>query len=310
MLELSSAVAKGIRRLSEFAALRNLLKTLDTDRYLANSDRFRERAEALDLLDAFDLDSKASLGEPEPGHVALYRRAQDLQTELEAANIRLYESIRNSIRSGDGRNALLRCVGEAPGETMGQSDAPPKGDSYDCLDELISGVFGFVAPEAPEIDLSSEMVAYQPTPARHVFEFIRRAKLAAKDVFIDLGSGLGHLPLLIATCTSACAIGIELEPAYVDCARQSAKELQLPNATFLGSDAREADLSSGTVFYLYTPFRGAILRTVLDRLRAEANTRAIRVCTFGPCTPTIAAESWLALDPTESGYVSVFRSLG
>jgi hypothetical protein len=69
-------------------------------------------------------------------------------------------------------------------------------------------------------------------------------------------------------------------------------------------------LSSGTVFYLYTPFRGVILRTVLDRLRAEANTRAIRVCTFGPCTPTIAAESWLALDPTESGYVSVFRSLG
>jgi hypothetical protein len=302
MLELTSAVAKGIRRLSEFAALRNLLKTLDADRYLANSDRFRERAAVLDRLDAFDLDSEAPNGD-----VALYRRAKELQTKLEAANSRLYESIRNSIRSGDGRNALLRCVGEAPGETMGQS---PNGDSYDCLDELISGVFGFAAPEAPEIELSSEMVAYQPTPARHVFEFIRRAKLAAEDVFIDLGSGLGHLPLLIATCTSACAIGIELEPAYVDCARQSAKELQLPNATFLGSDAREADLSSGTVFYLYTPFRGAILRTVLDRLRAEANTRTIRVCTFGPCTPTIAAESWLALDPTESDYVSVFRSLG
>ncbi|HEY4907344.1 MAG TPA: class I SAM-dependent methyltransferase [Candidatus Acidoferrum sp.] len=191
---------------------------------------------------------------------------------------------------------------------MKQTNAPEDGDSYDCLDELLSGVFRFVVPDKPKIDLPSEMVAYQPTPARHIFEMIRRAKFTPKDVFVDLGSGLGHVPLLIAICTSARAIGIDLEPAYVECARHSAEELRLHSATFLTHDARDADLSSGTVFYLYTPFRGAILRTVLDRLRAEADTRAIRVCSFGPCTTIVMAEAWLTLDPNDSGRISVFRS--
>jgi hypothetical protein len=310
MLELSSRVAKGIRRLSGFAALQKLLKTLDADRYLADSDRFRKRVVALERLDAFDLDAEASGGDVSPEHVALYRQARELRTELEAANARLYERVREAIRHGAGCNALLRYAAEPVDETADGTNTPKNGDSYDCLDELVSGVFRCAIPDEPKIDLSSEMVAYQPTPARHVFELIRRAKLTAEDVFIDLGSGLGHVPLLIATCTNARAVGIDLEPAYVESARHSAEELRLNNAKFLAMDARDADLSSGTVFYLYTPFRGAILRTVLDRLRHAAANRAIRVCTFGPCTPVVAAESWLALDPAESGGVSVFRSRG
>ncbi|HEV1287784.1 MAG TPA: hypothetical protein VNU44_20840, partial [Bryobacteraceae bacterium] len=86
---------------------------------------------------------------------------------------------------------------------------------------------------------------------------------------------------------------IELEPAYIDCARQSAQGLNLNNVMFIEHDARTADLSAGTVFYLYTPFSGTILRSVLDSLRREAAKREIRICTFGPCTPTIAEEQWL-----------------
>jgi Methyltransferase domain len=309
MLELRSAVAKGIRRLSEFAALQNLLKTLDADRYLADSDRFRERVAALDQLDAFDLDSEVSSGDAAPDNAALYQRARKLRAQLEAANSRLYERIRDSIRRGAGHDALLRCVSETTGEATKQTTASKDADSYDCLDELVSGVFQFAVPDAPKVDLTSEMVAYQPTPARHIFEMIGLAKLTAEDVFIDLGSGLGHVPLLIAICTKARAVGIELEPAYIECATQCARDLNLANAVFLAQDARDADWSSGSVFYLYTPFRGAILRAVLDRLRTEAGTRVIRVCTFGPCTPIVAAESWLAVDPRESGHVSVFRSL-
>ena len=273
-----------------------------------DSDRFGERAEVLDRLDAFHLDSEALRGDAGPEHIALYRRARKLRAELEDANLRLYESIRDAIRRCIGRDALFRRAGDAADETIKQANASGDGDSYDSLDELVSGVFRFAVPEAPKIILSSEMVAYQPTPARHVLELIRRTKLTDDDVFIDLGSGLGLVPLVAATCTKARAVGIELEPSYVECATQCARDLNLANATFLAMDARDADLSSGTVFYLYTPFRGAILRAVLDRLRVEACARAIRVCTFGPCTPIVAAESWLELDPIESGHVSVFRS--
>jgi histone methylation protein DOT1 len=299
-------MAKGIRRLNGFAPLQNLVKALDADRYLMESDRFRERTVALDLLDAFDLDSEATGGDAEPEHAALYRRARELQVELEEANFRLFESIRDAIRGGRGRKALLRWAAEASDETSERAN--PSAESYDYLDELVSGVFRFAAPDEPKIDLSSEMVAYQPTPSRYLFALIRRTKITAEDVFIDLGSGLGHVPLLVATCTKARAVGSELEPSYVECATQSARDLNLANATFLATDARDADLSGGTIFYLYTPFRGAILRAVLDRLRAEAKTRAIRVCTFGTCTPIVAAEPWLALDSAESGLISVFRS--
>jgi trans-aconitate methyltransferase len=154
------------------------------------------------------------------------------------------------------------------------------------------------------------MVPYQPTPARHIFDFVHRTALTERDCLIDLGSGLGHVTLMASICTRARCIGIELEPSYVDCARKSAHSLNLNNATFIQSDARAADLSGGTVFYLYTPFSGAILRDVLNSLQHQAATREIQVCTFGPCTPVVAEERWLTVvGPLESGRVAIFRSL-
>jgi hypothetical protein len=80
--------------------------------------------------------------------------------------------------------------------------------------------------------------------------------------------------------------------------------------TFAQQDARTADLAAGTVFYLYTPFLGTILRAVLDALRREAASRPIRICTFGPCTPIIAREPWL-LETTGTlaeDRIAVFRT--
>jgi len=301
-------MAKGTRSLNDTAALQSLVDALEADRYITDSDRFRERSKALDRLEACELHLGPSRGDAGSDQAALYRRARELRAELEGANSRLYERIRDSVRGGAGRNALLRSAAEAADETTEQMNVREHGESYDCLDELVSGVFRFSVPDELKTDLSAEMVAYQPTPARHIFEMLRRTKLATEDVFIDLGSGLGHIPLLVATCTDARAVGIELEPAYVECARESAADLHLSNATFLAQDVREADLSEGTVFFLYTPFRGAILRATLDHLRSEATTREIRVCTFGPCTAVVAAEPWLALDSAESGHISIFRS--
>ncbi|HEY2821896.1 MAG TPA: methyltransferase domain-containing protein [Candidatus Acidoferrum sp.] len=292
------------------SGLQQLLDELDADRSLADLDRFRERVEALDRLDAYDFASRLSSGDSEVAEAVLYRRALVLRTKLEAANSQFYETIRDAIRRGEGRDALLWCASQ-PERERPRRDATrhsDSGDSYDYLDELVGSVFRFAVPDAPKIDLSPEMVAYQPTPARHIFDLIRRTQLTAEDVLIDLGSGLGHVPLLIASCTQASTVGIELEPSYVESARQSAKELNLTNTTFLAQDAREADLSRGTIFYLYTPFHGAILRAVLDRLRLTAKTREIRICTFGPCTPIVDAESWLIFDSAERGHISIFRS--
>ena len=46
------------------------------------------------------------------------------------------------------------------------------------------------------------------------------------------------------------------------------ERLKLERVTFIQQDARAADFSGGTVFYLYTPFTGSILRSVLDNPEA------------------------------------------
>ena len=170
------------------------------------------------------------------------------------------------------------------------------GDGYDHLDDLIAGLLRLCEPGPEQRAQHPERVFYQPTPARHALELIRRGELRETDVVVDLGAGLGHVVLLVALLTSATAVGIEIEPAFVDSARRSARALQLERAHFRLGDARAADFSRGTLFYLYTPFRGATLQAVLARLRGEARRRPIRLASFGPCTPALAAEPWLTAD--------------
>ena len=167
----------------------------------------------------------------------------------------------------------------------------------------------FDEPVGEPVSSGPEIVFYQPTPARHIFALITGASISASDVLIDLGSGLGHVPMLVSACTGARSIGVELEPSFVACARQCADRLNLSKVSFHEEDARRADLSSGTVFYLYTPFTGSILQAVMNSLRKRAEVRPIKICTFGPCTPTIAEEPWLeATISPEADQVAVFLS--
>jgi Histone methylation protein DOT1 len=221
----------------------------------------------------------------------LYAEAQAIAAKLEAANLTLYNTIRREIQSGARPKILLQSILQQP--DPGEAPGPANGFGYDYLDELLAGVFQFTEPTANLIHSDPEMVPYQPTPARHIFDLLRLTALTPSDVLVDLGSGLGHVSLLVSICTSARSIGIELEQSYIERARQSAHLLNLDRVLFLHQDARSADLSTGTVFYLHTPFTGSILRHVFNLLRREAATRPIRICTFGPGTPLIAQEPWL-----------------
>ncbi len=157
----------------------------------------------------------------------------------------------------------------------------------------MGGILQLQAPESPPSPPEPDMVYYQPTPARHIIELISTCAFSESDVLVDLGSGLGHVPLLVSILTGIETIGIELNPSYLASARSCAQSLRLHRTTFVHSDARTADLTRGTVFYLYTPFTGAMLQAVVARLREEAFRRPIRIATLGPCTPELARASWL-----------------
>lgn len=259
----------------------------EVDPVLRVPERFRARNDVLDQLETAglaidapgtDIDAVARAG--------WHRRIERLRDEFDAIDSQLCSAIREDIRRGQGaRLKRLAIADHAPDGDDGQA--------YDPLDGLVGGVLQLEAPVQPAVPPSSDMVFYQPTPARHVFRMIAEAGFGPEDVLLDLGSGLGHVPLLASIVGGCRAIGIEWDPAYVHCARRCAQTLGLARVEFVQGDVRDADLSAGSVFYLYTPFRDAMLRRVLDRLKAEAAGRAIRLVALGPCVAELRRESWL-----------------
>lgn len=275
----------------------------ESDDSLLEANQLRLRLEILDRLDAYFPDTYLHRTGSGSTTSELHRRAGAIRARLEAANSELYQSIRLEIERGICPGAFVRILQQS------NSDNPARGNSYDYLDELIAGVLQLDEPTQAPVHTGPEIVPYQPTPARHIFALIALAAISERDVLLDLGSGLGHLPLLVSACTGARCIGVELEPSYVASARQCAQRLNLSRVSFEEGDARDADLSLGTVFYLYTPFTGSILQAVMNSLRKQAVVRRIKICTFGPCTYAVAQEPWLeATRSPETDRITVFLS--
>jgi len=252
---------------------------------------FMLRAEAMDRLDLY------LVGAPQGGP---RDRAERLIEAMEAVDRDLFAHLRERIRAGEGKQALSPWIG---------GEASP-GQHYDALDALLAGVLAIDEPQGTPAP-RAEMVLYQPTPARHIVDGIRRASISEGDVVLDLGSGLGHMPMLAHMLTGAQTRGVEYEAAYVDSAKRAAKALALDGVTFTAGDARNAELSGVDVFYLFTPFLGSVLRDVLLRIEAEAASRPLRMVVLGPCARTFARMPWLRSDdpdPSATDRIVLFRS--
>lgn len=283
--------------------LTRLALELEGETSLDKPSHLRRRLEILERLEAYLFPLSMAPLELSCTEATILDRLTAIQTELETINSEVYAAIRRGIRRGYGRKSLLRWL-----PNLCTPLALDHG-GYDYLDDVVAGVLQFEEPETITVQPTAEMVFYQPTPARHIFDLVERTALTEKDVLVDIGSGLGHVPMLTSIWTNACSVGVELQPSYVACARHVMESLNLKRIRFIEQDARAADFGTGTVFYFYTPFTGTLLRTTLDSLRRQATTRAIRICTFGPCTTVIAAENWLdPVSETEPDRVSIFRS--
>jgi hypothetical protein len=276
--------------------LERQLSEWESDEALLQPAQFARRMEILDQLDTLLPD--AGFGNCGPS--TLLTRARALVASLDSANAELYDAIREQIKNGICPAEFLPFLHNA-------SSNAPSGLAYDYADDLISGIFQFETPANEPCALGPESVFYQPTPARHIFHLIAAAVITPADILVDLGSGLGHVPLLASICSGAFAMGIELEPTWVAIAKNCARSLNLRNVTFFAQDARDADLSAGTVFYLYTPFTGPTLASVIESLRKQAWQRPIRICTFGPCAFAFSEQRWLKpTSPPATDQVTIF----
>ena len=258
---------------------------------------FNLRAEAIDFIDFHIIDRIDGLLQKEDlkEQLDLLRiRATKLKSWLEQINTDLFQQLRNKIRTANCKELYFKTLIE---EYLGTYDSyvgqtPRIG--YDNLDIFINGLL-FDKPIPPATRATEkEMVLYQKTPARIIFEMVETAKIKQDDVFFDLGSGIGQAVLLVNLLSGVTAKGIEYEPAYCDYARASASALNLSNVEFITADAREADYSQATIFFMYTPFEGKMLQDMLNILQKVSQSRAIKIFSYGPCSTYLAQQNWLS----------------
>lgn len=287
----TSGFAARVARINPMHVLDALLAEAETFAWPAPDAALWQRLDWLDRLELW-------LREDDTSPVAQALRHH--RAQVEARNAALHAALR---QAPERIGALLM----APPD---EGAVPAEAEGLDARDELLAGVLGHPPPDAPRVALAQGMVAYQPTPVRHVLDLLARAQLGPNDTLVDLGAGLGQVPLLAALCSPARAIGIEIEPAYVAAARAAASALRLARASFTCADLREADLSQGTLFYLYTPLRGPLLAGLLARLRAQAKVRPLRIGGFGPCVEVLAAQDWLQpRGPVQPNRVALFECM-
>ncbi|MGN6398534.1 MAG: class I SAM-dependent methyltransferase [Mucilaginibacter sp.] len=264
---------------------------IENDPHIFDSSNFSRRANAIDFIDFHivgRLDSlrQSSCNIPQLGQLG--QRAQKLKQKLENIDNILFKELRKNIRPGIAfKDVVQKYVGQTTADNLLNEPG------YDVLDNFINCLLCCDAlPEATK-NRENEMVFYQQTPARIIFQLAEMTQLKADDVFFDIGSGLGQVGMLVNLLTGAKTIGIEYEPAYCDYAKKCAAQFNLTDVEFLNTDALTADYSGGTVFFMYTPFVGDMLQQMLHVLRHQAKKKAIRIFTYGPCSPVISRQCWL-----------------
>ena len=265
------------------------IEAIEKERTLFDQANFIGRVEAIDRLEFHIL---GQIGVALDSHPAkdlldLKDRAERLKDRLEEINARLFRKLRAQIKSGSLTGEKLKRELEKYGRDSGGSSR------YDGLDVLVGGLLRLNTPPQETQSRDPEMVFYQPTPAHIILELVEKMSIAPDEVFYDLGSGLGHVCILVNLLTGVKTKGVEFELAYCDYARKCARRLNLSRVEFINGDARTADYSDGTIFFMYTPFRGRLLEEVLRKLRRESDKRTISICSYGSCTLDLSNQPWL-----------------
>ena len=126
----------------------------------------------------------------------------------------------------------------------------------------------------PQVGQEGKDVIWVPTPMSLVERMLDMAKLTAKDIHYDLGSGDGRT-VIAAAKRGAQAYGVEFNPDMVALSeRNAAKEGVAGKAKFIHGDIFQTDFSKATVLTLYLlPSLNLKLRPTI--LKMKPGTRVV-----------------------------------
>lgn len=291
------------------------IEAIENDASLLEEKNFEKRMEAIDFIEFHVIgwiEGEVLLKADQPAQLLQKHRAEKLKADLEKIDVGLFQQLRADIRTGRYTGKEFKNLVNQYVDFNLEDNERQEEPGYDNLDLFINGLFPPLSIPEQTKDLEPEMVFYQKTPARIVFELVEKCHFKKEDVFFDLGSGLGQVAILVNLLTGIKVRGIEFESAFCDYAGSCASALALVNVEFVNTDARDANYSEGTVVFMYTPFSGEMLQEVLEVLRKESLSRKIKIITYGPCTAEIATQSWLDLAGPKNPHLyqlAVFTSI-
>ena len=139
-------------------------------------------------------------------------------------------------------------------------------------------------------------------------ELIGRLKPSAGDVFLDLGAGMGRAVCVAATFRFRKVLGVEISPQLCTIAEKNVRRIE---AKLVCRNVRIEQASAEkycvpldvTVVYLFNPFQGTVLRTVLENIRRSLSEapRPMRLVFCGTVSTRAFAEQarqcgWLNLE--------------
>jgi ribosomal protein L11 methylase PrmA len=122
---------------------------------------------------------------------------------------------------------------------------------------LSSAVFG-------QYEESKGDVPWVPTPDEVMDTMFRMAKVKARDIVYDLGSGDGRVLVYAAKKFGARGVGVEIEGHRVKEAREAARSAGVSDRVrFVEEDLFKADIGEATVVFIY------LFTAVMTRVRPK-----------------------------------------
>jgi len=179
------------------------------------------------------------------------------------------------------------------------------------LDLLMNGIFGLDADKVRIPEQRDGFVHLETSPVSVILNMIDQLNLTGKETLIDLGSGLGLALFIFRLLTDVVSVGIEVQEPYYKLSLKVQERFKFSKLHFIHSDVRDAELTNGDIFYMFTPFIDKLMEDVLNKLRYVGETKHIVVCSYGISTISLGDEPWLAIKDANMLYpekAAIFES--
>jgi protein-L-isoaspartate O-methyltransferase len=190
-----------------------------------------------------------------------WSRTSDPEEQAELTN--LHEAVRSASARGHAALRAEIATGTLRGAALRKHfDDIPVFER----DHYVEEVLGIAYPPLDEPELGPELTPYAPSGYDEIVHALDVTRLGPGDRFLDIGSGTGKAVMLAALLTSATSSGVECNPSLTALAEKASDELGLEGARFDHGDARDAAIEDADVVFMYLPFTGNVLATVMARL--------------------------------------------